>query len=179
MYCHLVCVWLLTGFGLVIGFIDHLQVVTTNNYNTITDFHTFQITVSLFQPALISLNISWQQLLTMVPFELKSCLNGGSHITSRHGPRQHNSSIAASGFVSAEMCLRRRCLAMAAARTTENTVSNSSSVVACRVIAMGTCLWSLPSNGSSRYSMNIFKKFLTLSEQECPEAISTTCFCTI
>jgi hypothetical protein len=25
-------------------FIDHLQVVTTNNYNTITDFHTLQIT---------------------------------------------------------------------------------------------------------------------------------------
>jgi hypothetical protein len=29
-----------TGFGLVIGFIDHLQDVTTNNYYTIADFHT-------------------------------------------------------------------------------------------------------------------------------------------
>jgi hypothetical protein len=34
------------GFGLVIGFIDQLQAVTTNNYNIITDFHTFQSTVA-------------------------------------------------------------------------------------------------------------------------------------
>jgi hypothetical protein len=27
------------GFGLVNRFIDHLQVVTTNNYDTIADFH--------------------------------------------------------------------------------------------------------------------------------------------
>jgi hypothetical protein len=32
------------GFGLEFGFIDHLQVVTTNNYNTIANFHTLQIT---------------------------------------------------------------------------------------------------------------------------------------
>jgi hypothetical protein len=32
------------GFRLVIGFIDNLQVVTKNNYNTIADFHTLQIT---------------------------------------------------------------------------------------------------------------------------------------
>jgi hypothetical protein len=32
------------GFGLDIGFIDHLHVVTTNNYNSIADFHTLQIT---------------------------------------------------------------------------------------------------------------------------------------
>jgi hypothetical protein len=38
-YCH-VSQWLKTGFGLVIGLIDHLQVLTTNNYNTVTDFHT-------------------------------------------------------------------------------------------------------------------------------------------
>jgi hypothetical protein len=32
------------GYGLVTQFIDHLQVVTTNNYNTIADFLTLQIT---------------------------------------------------------------------------------------------------------------------------------------
>jgi hypothetical protein len=35
------CVWVTTdGFGLVNRFIDHSQVVTTNNYNNIADFHT-------------------------------------------------------------------------------------------------------------------------------------------
>jgi hypothetical protein len=34
--CHLVYMeWLYTGFGLVNSFIDHLQGVTINNYNTI------------------------------------------------------------------------------------------------------------------------------------------------
>jgi hypothetical protein len=40
-----------TGFGLEIGFIDHLQVVTASNYNTILNFNTLkslQHTVSLF-----------------------------------------------------------------------------------------------------------------------------------
>jgi hypothetical protein len=32
----------------IIGFIDYLQVVTTNNYNTIVDFHTLQITTAFF-----------------------------------------------------------------------------------------------------------------------------------
>jgi hypothetical protein len=32
--------WLKTGFGLVIGIIDHLHVVATINYNTIADFRT-------------------------------------------------------------------------------------------------------------------------------------------
>jgi hypothetical protein len=34
------------GVGLVIGFINNLQIVTTNNYYTITDFHTFQSNVA-------------------------------------------------------------------------------------------------------------------------------------
>jgi hypothetical protein len=32
------------GFGLDIGFIDNLQFVTTNNYNSVANFHTLQFT---------------------------------------------------------------------------------------------------------------------------------------
>jgi hypothetical protein len=54
------------GFGLEIGFTDHLQVVTTNNYNTIANLHTPNITVTTahiksFQSSLI---FSWQRILT-------------------------------------------------------------------------------------------------------------------
>jgi hypothetical protein len=32
--------WLWTGFGLEIGFSEHLQVVTTSDYNIIASSHT-------------------------------------------------------------------------------------------------------------------------------------------
>jgi hypothetical protein len=52
------------GMDRMIGFIDHLQVVTTNNYNSITDFHTTNhSTLSLL--SLLSLVFTWQQLSTM------------------------------------------------------------------------------------------------------------------
>jgi hypothetical protein len=38
--------WLSTGFWIEIGFTDHLQVVTTSNYNTIANFHILQITTA-------------------------------------------------------------------------------------------------------------------------------------
>jgi hypothetical protein len=44
-------------FKLEIGFIDHLQVVTTNYCNTIANFHTLKITTAhakSFQPAAVS-----------------------------------------------------------------------------------------------------------------------------
>jgi hypothetical protein len=34
------------GIGFETGFTDHLQVVTTSNYNTVTNFHTLQITTA-------------------------------------------------------------------------------------------------------------------------------------
>jgi hypothetical protein len=33
---------LYTGFGLVTGFTDHLQIVTTSNYSAIDNFHPLQ-----------------------------------------------------------------------------------------------------------------------------------------
>jgi hypothetical protein len=44
------------GFGLVNRFIVHLHVVTTNNYNTIADFHTTNYsTLSFLSLTFISL----------------------------------------------------------------------------------------------------------------------------
>jgi hypothetical protein len=34
------------GFGLVIEFIDHLQVITTSNYSAITNSHSLQFTTA-------------------------------------------------------------------------------------------------------------------------------------
>jgi hypothetical protein len=38
--------WLQTGFGLMTGFIEYLQNVTTNNYDSLTELHTPKITVA-------------------------------------------------------------------------------------------------------------------------------------
>jgi hypothetical protein len=52
------------GFELYIGFIDHLQVVTTNNYNTIADFHALTISPAYAKFfSMLSLVVSWQRIL--------------------------------------------------------------------------------------------------------------------
>jgi hypothetical protein len=62
----------LSGFRLDIGFIDHLLVVPANNYNTIADFQHFSsyYTLNLLQPAMPSLDVSWQRLLRVEILQL-------------------------------------------------------------------------------------------------------------
>jgi hypothetical protein len=52
------------GFGLVIGFINYSQVVTTINYNTVPDFYTTKhstLIISVYLH-LSSLSVSWQRI---------------------------------------------------------------------------------------------------------------------
>jgi hypothetical protein len=70
-----------TGFGLDIGYIDHFQVVTTNNYYTVADFHTLQITTAHAKSSPACSVFTRRFLVTALTMAiplLKSSLNGGS-----------------------------------------------------------------------------------------------------
>jgi hypothetical protein len=70
------------GFGMVNRFIDHLQVITTNNYNTIADSHTkspesaftsLYLLTALnndYSSAVFSLDVSWWQISAMEILQL-------------------------------------------------------------------------------------------------------------
>jgi hypothetical protein len=61
-YCHVYGCDCRRCFGLNIGFIDRLQVLTTNNYNTIaisTLYNSLEPTLSLFQSPVFSLVVVW------------------------------------------------------------------------------------------------------------------------
>jgi hypothetical protein len=53
-YCRIVGSDYRRGFDIDIGFVDHLQVVTTSNYNTITFSTRYKI-----MPAVSSLVVTW------------------------------------------------------------------------------------------------------------------------
>jgi hypothetical protein len=55
-----------TGFGLVIGFINHSQIVTTINYNIVPDFYTTKHSTLIFSVYLhsSSLSVSWRWIST-------------------------------------------------------------------------------------------------------------------
>jgi hypothetical protein len=48
IYCHMI-ERPEAGFGLVIGFTGHLQNVTANNYDSLTELHTLKIIVATAQ----------------------------------------------------------------------------------------------------------------------------------
>jgi hypothetical protein len=72
-YCHVI-EWLLPGFGLAMGFIGHLQIVTTSNCSAIANSHALQFTAARTkssQSAVISPVVVWLRLSTKnVPLAL-------------------------------------------------------------------------------------------------------------
>jgi hypothetical protein len=69
------------GFGLDIGFIDHLCVVTTSTYNSLMGLHTSNISVTTphIKSSVHSLIFNWA---------LNSLLQTAPVITSQHGPHR-------------------------------------------------------------------------------------------
>jgi hypothetical protein len=139
------------GFKLNIGFIYHLQVVTTNRCNIISDFSYFtnHYTPSLLRPAVFSLDVSWQRLLTVdipqlhtpksslhrLPYRTHSVAPFFFLITPPHGPNR-------------KPRFQQYLYCCASIHWSENVFSeplpkNGSSIFS----------WSLHSNGSTRYSI--------------------------
>jgi hypothetical protein len=62
-----VWMWLYTGFGLAIGFIEHLQIVNTNDYSANANSHKLQLTkarTKTLQSAVSSPVVAWWRLPT-------------------------------------------------------------------------------------------------------------------
>jgi hypothetical protein len=69
--------WLWTGFGLVIGFIEHLQIVTTSSYSAIANSHIQQyITARTMFSGLLCL----RQSLSGNGFQSRRSLNFRVHV---------------------------------------------------------------------------------------------------
>jgi hypothetical protein len=97
-------VWLSTGFGLMNTFIDHLQVVTTKNYNTIAISTLYILHITIRQPVgLLGRGISLTQSRYLHTGQQKHRIYAGIHALT--GIRTHDPSVPAGEDIS---CLRPR-----------------------------------------------------------------------
>jgi hypothetical protein len=75
------CVWMtIEEFGLVSGFIEHLQIVTTRNYSSIANSHTLQFITAhtkSSQSAVSSPVVAWWQITTMSSASVLTFLSAG------------------------------------------------------------------------------------------------------
>jgi hypothetical protein len=147
-------------FGLKIGFIDHLQAATTNNYNTIANFHTLQITTAhamSFQFDFASsfrvtdLN-SWDSSTAPTNSSVHKILYNllttklVSVIISQLGPRENTVlPLLLQWFLWERVCLRRRYPVTAVYTCILEICCLAANVVSLFVSR------SLPSNGCARY----------------------------
>jgi hypothetical protein len=88
LYCHAYS-WLEKGLGSVIGFINHLQVVTTTKYNTVTDFHNTNHSTLIYSVYFhqSSLSVSWQRIYNTLTLTKSS-----KHTLCLHRPSYNSSS---------------------------------------------------------------------------------------
>jgi hypothetical protein len=136
------------GFELEIGFIDHLQLITTSNCNTIADLHTLQITTAHAK--------SSQSAFTS-HFPVTDLNRGGSsatvlmslliskypitalllQLTNSPGWRpSHTILLVFNSHTDLQLTSK-----LFGTDCIENTVSSSSSIVAHGLVCLGTCLF--------------------------------------
>jgi hypothetical protein len=106
IYIHMYW-WLKMGFGLVIGFINHLQVVTANNYYTIADLHNLHSLhanlLSLFQ--LVFTILSWQRIYNTGTVQVSLITRSQYRCTTVHAI-SHTKSSNSSGHTAVPLELR-------------------------------------------------------------------------
>jgi hypothetical protein len=101
LHCHVI-EWLYKWFGLVIAFIEHLQIVTTRNYSAIANSHTQQFTAArtkssvccVFTSCCLVTDSTISSALELTFLPAGDCLTTILLMTYRQGRhRKHRSSV--------------------------------------------------------------------------------------
>jgi hypothetical protein len=126
LVCFVTCWWLDTGFGWAIGFMEHLELAATSNYNTIANSCTLLPTTAHTKSSQFAMSL-FTHCLVMAFDSMDSVLNGpcpcwlATHSTTRLSlvvsclsPFPAVRRLLPSTALGIVMCLFSRCLAVAA-----------------------------------------------------------------